>query len=178
MQVTAVLAESGVRASAELRGQIAAREVQMSAMSRFATAQNPDVQRLGSELSALRGQLAKLEQGGGATETATPLQQQAVKSYRDVKVQEAMLEVLIKQYELARVDEAKEGPLLQQLDVATAPERKAKPKSAIIVLAAALGGLFLGVLLAFVRRTIHKASESNLGSSQMVLLQKAWSFKL
>lgn len=177
MQVTAVLAESGVRASAELRGQIAAREVQMSAVSRFATAQNPDVQRLGSELSALRGQLARLEQGSGVAEAATPLQQQAVKSYRDVKVQEAMLEVLIKQYELARVDEAKEGPLLQQLDVATAPERKAKPKRAIIVLAAAFGGLFLGVLLAFVRRAMRKAAESDQGSSQIALLQKAWSFK-
>lgn len=177
MQVTAVLAESGVRASAELRGQIAAREVQMGAMSRFATAQNPDVQRLGSELSALRVQLAKLEQGSGVAEAATPLQQQAVKSYRDVKVQEAMLEVLIKQYELARVDEAKEGPLLQQLDVATAPERKARPKRAIIVLAAAFGGLFIGVLLAFVRRALRKVAESDQGSSQMALLQKAWSFK-
>jgi tyrosine-protein kinase Etk/Wzc len=177
MQVTAVLAETGVRASAELRGQIAAREVQMSAMSRFATAQNPDVQRLGGELSALRGQLAKLEQGSGVVEASTPLQQQAVKAYRDVKVQEAMLEVLIKQYELARVDEAKEGPLLQQLDVAIAPERKAKPKRAMIVLVAALGGLFLGVLLAFIRRAIRKAAESDEGSSQMVLLQKAWSFK-
>ena len=177
MQVTAVLAESGVRASAELRGQIAAREVQMSAMSRFATAQNPDVQRLSSELSALRGQLTKLEQGSGVVEASTPLQQQAVKSYRDVKVQEAMLEVLIKQYELARVDEAKEGPLLQQLDIATAPERKAKPKRAIIVLAAAFGGLFLGLLLAFVRRAMRKATESDQGSSQMVLLQNAWSFK-
>jgi uncharacterized protein involved in exopolysaccharide biosynthesis len=177
MQVTAVLAESGVRASAELRGQIAAREVQMSAMSRFATAQNPDVQRLGSELAALRGQLSKLEQGSGVVEASTPLQQQAVKSYRDVKVQEAMLEVLIKQYELARVDEAKEGPLLQQLDVATAPERKAKPKRAIIVLVAAFGGLFLGMLLAFIRRAMRKAAESDQGSSQMALLQKAWSFK-
>ncbi|WP_158235962.1 GNVR domain-containing protein [Limnohabitans sp. B9-3] len=177
MQVTAVLAETGVRASAELRGQIAAREVQMSAMSRFATAQNPDVQRLGSELSALRGQLAKLEQGSGVVETSTPLQQQAVKSYRDVKVQEAMLEVLIKQYELARVDEAKEGPLLQQLDVATAPERKAKPKRSMIVLVAAFGGLFLGVLLAFIRRAMRNAVESDQGSSQMSLLQKAWSFK-
>ncbi|CAN1487330.1 KpsE Capsule polysaccharide export protein [Burkholderiaceae bacterium] len=177
MQVTAVLAESGVRASAELRGQIAAREVQMSAMSRFATAQNPDVQRLGSELSALRGQLAKLEQGSGVVEAATPLQQQAVKSYRDVKVQEAMLEVLIKQYELARVDEAKEGPLLQQLDMATAPERKAKPKRAVVVLVATFGGLLLGMLLAFVRRAVRKAAESSQGSSQMALLQQAWSFK-
>ena len=173
MQVTAVLAESGVRASAELRGQSAAREVQLQAMSRFATPQNPDMQRISSELSAMRGQLSKLEQGGGGDAQGSPNQQQAVKSYRDVKVQEAMLEVLIRQYELARVDEAKEGPLLQQVDVATAPERKAKPKRAMIVLVSAFAGLFLGVLIAFVRRALRDAKES--GEPQFLMLKKAWS---
>ena len=177
MQVTSVLAESGVRASAELRGQIAAREVQMQAMSRFATAQNPDMQRISSELSAMRTQLTKLEQGGGDVSQGSPTQQQAVKSYRDVKVQEAMLEVLIKQYELARVDEAKEGPLLQQVDVAIAPERKSKPKRAMIVLVAAFAGLFLGVLVAFVRRAIRKAAESEDAGAQIAQLKQAWSFR-
>lgn len=177
MQVTSVLAESGVRASAELRGQIAAREVQMQAMSRFATAQNPDMQRISSELSAMRTQLTKLEQGGGDASQGSPTQQQAVKSYRDVKVQEAMLEVLIKQYELARVDEAKEGPLLQQVDVAVAPERKSKPKRAMIVLVAAFAGLFLGVLVALVRRAIRKASESEDTGAQIAQLKQAWSLK-
>jgi tyrosine-protein kinase Etk/Wzc len=174
LQVTAVLAETGVRASAELRGQIAAREVQMSAMSRFATTQNPDVQRLGSELSALRGQLAKLEQGSGVVETPTPLQQQAVKSYRDVKVQEAMLEVLIKQYELARVDEAKEGPLLQQLDIATAPERKSKPKRGVIVLVSILLGLLIGTLLVIFRQKMRSLLASKEGNRKLILLKKAW----
>ena len=177
MQVTSVLAESGVRASAELRGQIAAREVQMQAMSRFATAQNPDMQRISSELSAMRAQLTKLEQGGGNAAEGSPTQQQAVKSYRDVKVQEAMLEVLIKQYELARVDEAKEGPLLQQVDVAVAPERKSKPKRAMIVLVAGFAGLFLGVLIAFVRRAMRKAAESEDTGAQIAQLKRAWSFR-
>ena len=65
MQVTAVIAEGSVRASAEMRGQIAAKEVQLAAMSNFATPQNPELQRLAGELSALRSQLKKLEQGGG-----------------------------------------------------------------------------------------------------------------
>jgi uncharacterized protein involved in exopolysaccharide biosynthesis len=75
------------------------------------------------------------------------------------------------------VDEAKEGPLLQQLDVATAPERKAKPKRSLVVMAAALGGLLLGVLWALVRRAMRKVAESDQRSSQIALLQKAWSFK-
>jgi len=178
MQVTTVLAETGVRASAELRGQIAAREVQLQAMSRFATAQNPDTQRIASELAALRAQLNKTEQGSGESKVAaSPLHQEAVKSYRDVKVQEAMLEVLIRQYELARVDEAKEGPLIQQVDVAVAPERKSKPKRAQIVLVAAFAGLFLGVLVAFVRRALKKAQSDPASAGQWLALKKAWSLR-
>ena len=178
MQVTSVLAETGVRASAELRGQIAAREVQLQAMSRFATAQNPDTQRIASELSALRAQLNKTEQGSGESKAAaSPLHQEAVKSYRDVKVQEAMLEVLIRQYELARVDEAKEGPLIQQVDVAMPAERKSKPKRAQIVLVAAFAGLFLGVLVAFVRRALKKAQSDPASAGQWLALKKAWSLR-
>jgi tyrosine-protein kinase Etk/Wzc len=180
MQVTSVLAETGMRANAEMRGQIAAKEVQLLAMSRFETAQNPDVQRLSSEISALRQQLSKLESGSGnplSSSNFTPTQQEAVKAYRDIKVQESMLEVLIKQYELARVDEAKEGPLVQQVDPASPPERRSRPKRTLIVLVSALGGLFLGVLAAFVRRSIKKAANDPESSQLMSDLKRAWSWK-
>jgi uncharacterized protein involved in exopolysaccharide biosynthesis len=177
MQVTAVIAETGVKASAELRGQIAAREVLMQAMGRFATAQNPDMQRMGSELSAMRAQLAKIEQGSGDGFKSSPTQQQAVRAYRDIKAREAMMNVLVAQYESARVDEAKEGPLVQQVDIASAPERKAKPKRAVVVLVAAFAGLFLGVLIAFVRRAVRKAGEDPQSALQMQMLKKAWQLK-
>ena len=177
MQLTSIVAESGLRENAQLRGQIAAREVQLQAMSQFATAQNPESQRLSSELFALRDHLSKLEAGSGARKAPyTPSQQEAVKAYRNIKVQEAMLEILIKQYELARVDEAKEGPLLQQVDPATPPERRSKPKRSLIVLVSALGGLFLGVLAAFIRRSIKKASSDPESSQQLRKLKDAWSW--
>jgi capsular polysaccharide biosynthesis protein len=83
--------------------------------------------------------------------------------------------VLVKQYEMARVDEAREGPLLQQIDVAQPPERKSKPKRALIVVLAGLAGLFLGVLIAFIRRALRKASENSDSASQMAALKRAWS---
>ncbi len=177
MQVTAVIAEGSVRASAEMRGQIAAKEVQLSAISNFATPQNPDVQRLAGELSALRSQLKKLEQGSGDDEKSSPLQQLAVKSYRDIKAREAMMGVLIAQYESARVDESKEGPLIQVVDAAQAPEVKSKPKRAIIMLVSAFAGLLLGVLIAFVRLAIRKAKENPNSLGQFQKLREAWSIK-
>ena len=177
MQVTAVIAEAGVRASAELRAQIAAREVQLQALSRFATNQNPELQRISSELSALRAQLAKQEQGSGGVDKATPTQQAAVKAYREIKAREAMMGVLVTQYESARVDEAKEGPLVQQVDVATAPERKSKPKRAMIVIVATLAGLFLGVLLAFIRQAMKKGRQNPQTAERLGQLKKVWSWR-
>jgi hypothetical protein len=176
LQVTTVLAELGVRASAQLRGQIAAKEVQLQSLSRFATSQNPEVQRIASELSAERSQLQKIEQGSGQVVGAS-LQLQAVKAYRDMKVQEAMLEVLIKQFELARVDEAKEGPLIQVVDLALTPERKSKPKRTLIVLVSALTGLFLAALFANWRIGLRNMRQTQHGQNQLVLLKKAWSWR-
>ena len=177
MQVTAVLAESGVRASAELRAQIASREVQLQALSRFATPQNPDMQKISSELSAMRAQLKKLEQGEGqGSSHNNPTQQIAVQSYRDIKVQEAKLDILIRQYELARMDEAKEGPLIQQLDVALPPERKSKPNKRSIVLIAAFAGLFAGVVIAFIKRALRLAGSNPDGATRLLALKRAWGF--
>ena len=145
-------------------------------MGRFATAQNPDMQRLGSELSAMRAQLGKIEQGSGDGEKSSPTQQQAVRAYRDIKAREAMMNVLVAQYESARVDEAKEGPLVQQVDIASAPERKAKPKRALMVAGAAFAGFFFGVLVAFVRRALRKASADPAGTGQFAQLKAAWSW--
>jgi len=174
LPVTDVLAQVSVTASATLRGQIAAKEVELSALRQFATAQNPDMQRIASELSAMRGQLARIESGGGQASAASTTGQAAVVALRDVKTQQAILEVLVKQYEMARVDEAREGPLLQQVDVAQAPEKKSKPKRAMIVVLAGAAGLFLGVLLAFIRRALKNAAKNPESAQQMVALKRAW----
>jgi len=173
LQVTAVIAESGVRATAELRGQIAAREVQLRALSQFATPLNPDVQKVSSELSALRGQLDQLEKGTGKS-NSSPVQVQAISAYRDMKVQEAVLEVLIKQFELARVDESKEGPLIQVVDAATPPEKKSKPKKSVIVSVSAFAGLFLSILAAFLKRNLRQMQLNPESAEQWTRLKSAW----
>jgi tyrosine-protein kinase Etk/Wzc len=174
MQVTLVIADAAVKAGAEMRTQIAAKEVQLAAMGKFATPQNPDMQRAASELSALRTQLAKLEHGSGADERFSPVEQLAIKSYRDIKARESMVALLTTQYESARVDEANEGPLIQVIDVARTPERKSKPRRSIIVLSSALGGLFLGITIIFMPRAIRKVARTEVSLEQMTRLKRAW----
>ena len=156
--VTQALAETGIKESAALSAQIAARETELQVMSRFATAANPDVKRLAAELAALRAQLNKREQGAGS-QPAQPTQgNAALQAFRDVKVQEALLETMIRQLELARADEAKEGPLLQQVDVAQPPERATKPRRRTLVLAGVALSAFLSLSVVFLKRAFRTRS--------------------
>ncbi|MGZ3253089.1 MAG: GNVR domain-containing protein [Burkholderiaceae bacterium] len=170
---------ASIKISAELRAQIALREVQIRAMSSYATPQNGDMQRLEAELAGLRGQLNKLEQGNNQTlsEDKSGGALANLRAFREVKYQEAVLDMLVKQYELARVEEAKEGPLIQQVDVATVPERKSKPKRAIITILSAIGGLLLAFLIVFVRRGMRKAELDPALAESLQTMREVWGLK-
>ena len=174
---TEALAETSVKAGATLRAQIAQKEVQLQALRSYATEQNPDLQRALNELGALRQQLKRLEQGGGNVSSSPIAGQQAVKRFRDVKVLQAKLEVLVKQYEMARLDEAREGPLLQVVDPATAPERKSKPKRALVVMLSTLAAGFAGLLFALGRRALRKNADQPEQAAGLVAFKQAWSFR-
>src|SRR5205823_3682370 len=110
--------------------------VQLKVLRTAATAENPDVQRLESELQAMRAELARMEaKSGGRVGSAVDmpvgkLPEAAVdfvRARREVKLQETLLEGILKQYELAKLDEAKEGSTIQQIDRALPPDYKSKP---------------------------------------------------
>lgn len=177
-------AEATIGAVARLRAEIAQREVQLSAMRTFATAENSDYRRVLAELGGLRNELKKLDKGGSGGDlglvSAGNLPEQGleyVRAFREVKYQEAIFEIMAKQYELAKIDEAKDGGDVQQLDAAIPPERKSKPKRAIIVLASVLGAGFLAVLIALLRGALRNSGSNPETQGKLKALKRAWGFK-
>ena len=170
-------AEALIAGAAMVRAQIAEREVQLKVLRNSATAENPDVQRLASELGALRGELARMEssRGGAAGSTVDmPVGKipgaaiDYVRARRELKLQETLLEGMIRQYEIAKLDEAKEGPVLQQVDVAMPPDYKSKPSRAMIVVAATALALIVSVFIAIWRG--YQAASAALDPAR----QQAW----
>ena len=176
LQIPSLQAESSVKEIAELHGQIAARELQLQAMNTYATVQNPEVKKLITELTAMRMHLQKLEQGAPSAPSTGKLQQGALLAYRNMKVQESILESLVKQFEFARVDEAKEGPLIQVVDVATPAERRTSPKRTAIVIVSTAGGFLLACLLAFLRHIYQTTAKTSSGLEKLQRFKRAWSF--
>lgn len=143
-----------IDAVGQVRGQIAAKEVELSALKSFGTEQNPQIIVIQNELSALRSQLKKLEQEQPRTpgDIVIPTGKvpeiglEYVRKLRDVKYYETLFELLAKQVEAARIDEAKDIYLFQILDKAEIPEKKSGPARLLIVLLATLSALILSIL--------------------------------
>lgn len=133
---------------ARLRAQATAAEVRLQTLRRMLAENTPEVMQQQAALAALREQVARAEQQGGARGDSD-----YVDRYREFKYQEALFEIFVKQYELARVDESREGALIQVVDVAKPPERKAGPKriryaagaAMLVLLATTVYAIFLGL---------------------------------
>jgi hypothetical protein len=171
-----MLAESALRTSTELRAKITALEIQLQASSAFVTAKNPDTQRAASELAALRTRLAQLEQGSGHT-VATPRQQATMQAFREMKVQEAMLDGFVRQLEVAKIDEAKEGVPVQIVDVAIPAEIRSLPQRSKMVIAAASLGFGIGFMLAVLRAGIRRMNREGYSQSRWMSLRQSWALR-
>lgn len=154
--------QSVIGAIAELKSQIILLEVQKAAVGSPRGASNLFTTNIDRQLSELKKQLAKIEFGDTPQKKkefgagfAVPFSQlpevalQYAGLVRDVKVQEAIYELLTQQYEQAKIMEVKDTPTVQLLDKASPPEKKSQPKRARIVILAAIFSLILGVLGAF-----------------------------
>lgn len=146
-----------IEASARLRAQITAREVQLGAMRGFASDTNPDLQLMQRELGALRAELARVEgssaQGGGGGNP--PIANENARKLRELRYLEMLQELLVRQTEAARLDEARDLSMVQVLDSAVPPDRKSAPKRSLIVIGVAAGAFLLVLLGVFGLRVIR-----------------------
>lgn len=167
-----------IEAVANLRAQIAAKEVALSAMGAFATPQNPDYRQIQQVIVGLRAQLAKLEANSAGRDIKVPTGKlpetglEFLRKTREFKYQETLFELLSKQFEVAKIDEAKDAALIQVVDKALVPEQKSKPKRSLIVILATLMAFFVGVLLAFFKEASERASQDPASAERMNLLRR------
>ncbi|HSY02847.1 MAG TPA: GNVR domain-containing protein [Acidobacteriaceae bacterium] len=167
-----------IAAAGEIRAQIAAKEVQLQAMSTYATGQNSQIIETQQELDSLRAQLSKL---GGSEDNADSLivpkgkvpeaGLEYVRKLRDVKYYETMFELLARQLEIAKLDEAKEGSMVQVVDPAIRPDRRSFPNRTLITLGGTIAGFLVGVLLALVQSSLARMRANPEASAKLALLK-------
>jgi uncharacterized protein involved in exopolysaccharide biosynthesis len=142
---------------AQLRAEIAAKEVEIKVLKSYSKPSNPDLQKSETILNGMKTELAKLESKNGAgndpmmpTGRIPSVGTEYVRKLRDLKFNETLYELFLKQYEIAKLDEARDGAVIQVIDRAVTPEKKSKPRITAIVLISALVSFFASIAIAFI----------------------------
>ena len=146
-------ARAVIESVAQLRGQVAAKEVQIRAMHQFASEQNPDLQLAEQELAGLQSEVARMGAASGRSPGDFLMPKGSVpaagldyvRKLRDVKYNETIFELLAKQFEIAKIDEARQGSVVQLVDKAIPPDKKSSPKRLLIVACSAIAGFVLAI---------------------------------
>jgi uncharacterized protein involved in exopolysaccharide biosynthesis len=170
---------------AQLREQIAAKEVQLKVMKTYATPQNPDIQIREEEIRGMRDQLQKLEKNGNG-HNPDPLMPagrlpavgtEYIRKMREFKYNEARYEILLRQYEIAKLEEAGDASIIQVIEKAVPPEKRVKPKRRQMVIIAGITGFFFSVVAAFFIEFIGKSSNDPNNKERFEKLKRYANFR-
>lgn len=151
-----------IASAAMLRGQLAAKQIEIRGMREFAAEGNPDLQRAQQEAAGIEGQLAAMDAAndrksgdlvapkGRVTQAALDYE----RALREVKYRETIQDLLMRQYEGARVDEARQGALVQIVEPAVDPDRPDSSYRSWILLGGFVFSLPLALLTALVAEVV------------------------
>jgi uncharacterized protein involved in exopolysaccharide biosynthesis len=175
-------ARAVIESVARMRGQVAAKEVQILAMRQFAADQNPDLQLAEQELAGLKSQLSHMGAGHDVSSGDFLMPKGSVpeagldyiRRLRDVKYNETVFELLAKQLEIAKIDEARQGSIVQVVDYAVEPDKRSSPKRLLILICATIGGFVLMVLWALFSETLRMARKDPAQRAQLDLLARSF----
>jgi len=175
-------ARSLIESAAILRGQVAAKQVQIQSMRSFATEENPRLVLAKQELAALQAQLEKLagsQQDAGSDiilskGRVTGSGLEYMRRFRDLKYRETVFELLAKQFEIAKLDEAREGSIVQVVDAAVAPDKRSSPHRLLIVVSITLLAFFLAGFWVVLRKNWSLASDLPENRRRLQAIKRGW----
>jgi len=165
-----------IQAAAELKAQIIAKEVEVGYLSNFVNKSHTKRIMAQTELDELRKKYSQYETGHNEQEEeikhkssdlfislqdAPDLAIQYLRLFREVKLQETIMEFLLPQYEQAKIQEAKDTPTVQVLDPAKAPIKRKSPKRMIIVLVTGFFSFLLFCFAAYISLNLEKLKQTD-----------------
>jgi uncharacterized protein involved in exopolysaccharide biosynthesis len=142
---------SGISSISELYGLKAKKEIEINILARTTASDNSSLRQARIELDEINRKVDQIPEAGIV----------AMRLFRDVAIQQKILEYLMPLYEQAKVDENKDIPAMVVLDKAVQPEKKEKPKRMIIILFTCISSFLMSSLYVFsVERFNRLKSES------------------
>ena len=150
---------ASIKAMAEISGKLAIKEVEVNVLRKSLSATHPSVIAAQIEADALQEKIRDLNNGQGEVKgqmnvlvpfrLAPDLGVKYVRLFREVEIQNKILQFVTPMYEQAKVEEQRATPSVIVLDSALVPERKAKPKASLYGLLAMVVSTVIALSIVF-----------------------------
>ena len=159
-------AKVSIEGVAQLRAKLAVHEIQLAALQRQFTDASQEVKSAKISIVNLKAQISKLEGRDGTSSipsvgSVPQLGQDYLRLIRELKVKEALVELLTKQYELTKLSESKNISPFQVLQKAKVPEKKSKPARAKIVITVTFFAFIFSLLMVFAKEVYSQMPEKD-----------------
>ncbi len=161
--------EAEIQSYAQLRGQLALKEIELESTGSFIGQDHPDIQLLQSQVSSIYNQLAQYEKqsnnitsGDKSAEFVMPFAEtpqigmEFFRLQREVKIKAIVYTMLAQQLEQAKIQEARETPTLLILDKAVPPVLRSKPQRTVTVLIVTFISFFLSFVFALTSEHLYR----------------------
>jgi tyrosine-protein kinase Etk/Wzc len=153
-------AENQIKATVELfanlESEVALKEIELAVLEKIYGKNASQTLNARISFEEFRNELNMLSKTGKKESAIVPLStlpkkaMQYFRYFRDVEINQAMLEFIIPLYEQARFEEVKDVPVIQVIDYPSLPEKKAYPPRAIYALLISIFVVFFtSVILVF-----------------------------
>ena len=159
--------EVAVKVSAEIESELAQREIMLHMLKESQGVNSPQYLSLLSEVKILRKKVNELKYSDKLSSVSNvlfPFKKmpdiiiEYYRLYREVEIQNKIIEFTLPMYEQAKVEEQKSIPTLLTIDKAVPAQLKYAPKKAFIILAAFFLTMFFVIFLIFLFENIMQNS--------------------
>ena len=155
--------EAAIITAAELKSQIMTKEVEIGVLQKSVSKTHVKLIRSKTELKELKKKYDEFNYGNNLKSNSENSSTQSdnlflpfdqvpelglkyARLYREIMMQQKLMEFLLPQYEDAKIQEAKETPTIQVLDPAVIPVKKSRPKRALFVIIAGMFTLIISIV--------------------------------
>jgi capsule polysaccharide export protein KpsE/RkpR len=162
-----------VKAIIDLETELAQKEIELEVIQNQVGMGSPQTQPLQTAVTKIKERLGKLKigkEGSGLTLSIKKLPEDIagyLSHYRNVEINQKLLEFVLPMYEQAKFEEQKEIPVIQIIDNAIPSEKKVWPPRSLFAILIALGSTFL--MLVFL---VIGENKELMSSEKMLFIKK------
>jgi tyrosine-protein kinase Etk/Wzc len=160
--------EGIVSAHTSLEAELAAKRIQEGILEQMYDQESPQVRELNMQISAYEKKLAEFRtksMPGGTLLALNQLPRTAVeflRRYREVQINNLILEYITPLFEQAKLDETKDYPVLQVIDYGVPPAKKSYPPRTLFALIGAFSVTLLVSIVLILRDALTQSEDQRL----------------